>query len=135
MSNKFVSILKKIGEDFKIGLVDVVKYLPLASELASVIFPPAVAPIDAAEVVADLISKAVAAVEQSLTAQGASSNGPTKLATVLTIVSGAVEALLAEPTIAAELKKAGITVDAAYITELINGVVAFLNLQGVTSTE
>lgn len=135
MANEFVTILQKIGSIFEKGLSEAVKYLPLASTLAGFLFPPAVAPLAAATTVADLLQNAVAEVEQKLAAQGnQTGTGAQKLATVLTIVTSSVTGLLADPTVAAELKKAGITVNTAYITNLVNAVVSFLNVQGVVTT-
>lgn len=135
MANEFVTILQKIGSIFEKGLSEAVKYLPLASTLAGFLFPPAVAPLAAATTVADLLQNAVAEVEQKLAAQGnQNGTGAQKLATVLTIVTSSVTGLLADPTVAAELKKAGITVNTAYITNLVNAVVSFLNVQGVVTT-
>jgi uncharacterized membrane protein len=132
MSNKFVTFLDKVEADVKVGLADVVKYLPAASAIAGFIFPPAVAPLAAATTVAGLLQTAIADAQQKLA--GVTGSGATKLANVLTVVTSSVTALLAEPTIAAELAKAGITVNTAYITNLVNAVVAYLNVQGVVAT-
>lgn len=139
MANEFISILEKIGTDAeKVGeylLADAVKYLPFAATLAGFIFPPAVAPLDAANAVADLLQNSVASAEILLAKASLTGNvGPQKLATVLQIVTGAVTSLLNTPTITADLKEAGITVNTAYITSLVNAVVAFLNVQGVVTT-
>lgn len=139
MANEFVSILETIGKDAeKVGeylLADAVKYLPFAATLAGFIFPPAVAPLDAANAVADLLQNSVASAEILLAKASLTGDvGPQKLATVLQIVTGAVTTLLATPTITADLKAVGITVNTTYITGLVNAVVAFLNLQGVVTT-
>jgi hypothetical protein len=131
LANKFVSFLEQVGHDLEIALVDVVKYLPAASILAGFIFPPAVAPLAAANVAADLLQKAVVEVEQKLAAKPGS--GPQKLATVLTIVSSSVEQILSDPAVASELSKHGITIDQSYISRLISAVVSFLNVQGVVT--
>lgn len=135
MSNKFVTILEKIGSVFEKGLEEAVKFLPLATTLAGFLFPPAVAVLGPATTVADLLQKAVAEAEQKLAAQNnQTGSGATKLATVLTIVTSSVTGLLGDATVSAELKKAGITVDTTYITNLVNAVVSFLNVQGVVAT-
>ena len=134
MANEFVTILEKIGKDFELGLAEAVKYLPAASVLASCIFPAAVAPLATASTVANLLQTAVAEAEQKLAAAGVQTGtGPQKLATVLTIVTSAVTELLAQPAIAEPLQKSGITVNSAYITNLVNAVVSFLNVQGVVT--
>ena len=122
MANEFISILDKIGEEaIKVGeivLADAVKYLPLAATLASYLFPPAVAPLQEANAVADLLQNAVADAEQKLAAAGLKGDvGPQKLANVLSIVTGAVTTMLSNATVAAALLKAGITVNTTYITK------------------
>ena len=139
MANAAVSILKKIGHDaVTIGnylLTDAVKYLPVAETLASLIFPPAVAPLAEANAAADLLQKSVAAAEIQLASAGLKGDvGQQKLAMVLTIVTGAVTTLLGRATITADLAKAGITVNTAYVTSLVNAVVSLLNVKGVVST-
>lgn len=135
MANGFVTVLEKIGSIFGKGLEEAVKFLPLASTLAGFLFPPAVAPLTAATTVADLLQNAVAEAEQKLAAQGnQTGSGPQKLATVMTIVTSSVTGLLSDPTVSSELKKAGIAVNTAYITNLVNAVVSFLNVQGVVNT-
>lgn len=139
MANEVISILEKIAHDAvsisEYLLTDAVKYLPLAETLASFIFPPAVAPLAEANAAADLLQKAVAAAEIQLASAGVKGDvGPQKLATVLTIVTGAVTTLLSTSAITAGLARAGITVSTTYITSLVNAVVSFLNVQGVVST-
>jgi hypothetical protein len=139
MANEFISILDKIGQDAKkvgnVVLADAVKYLPFATTLAGFLFPAAVAPLEGATAVADLLQNSVAEAEQKLAAASLTGDvGPQKLATVLQIVTGAVTGLLSTGTIATDLKAAGITVNTAYITNLVNAVVSFLNVQGVVVT-
>lgn len=130
MPNKFVSFLEAVGRDFMKGLAFVVKYLVPDESLAALLFPPAVAPITEAQVTASLIQQTVLMVEQNYAAAGVQSGtGEQKLAAALSLVGPAVTKLLAEPTISAELTKAGITVDATYVQNLINAVVGFLNVQ------
>lgn len=138
MANEFISILDKIALDAeKVGevlLTDAVKYLPFATTLAGFIFPAAVVPLQGATAVADLLQTAVAEAEQKLAAAGLKGDvGPQKLATVLSIVTSAVTSLLGESTISAALAKVGIVVNTTYITNLVNAVVSFLNVQGVVS--
>lgn len=121
MANEFVSIMDKIGADIKIVWDDVVKYLPTAVSLAALIFP-ASAVADAGAVTAlDLIQQAVATVEQKFAAQGSpTGTGAQKLAQVLAIVTPSVTSLLAQFKI---------TANQAYITQIVNAVVAILNVQ------
>ena len=131
MINKFISILEAIGKDFEKGLVFAVKYLPPVARLAGLIFPAAIAPMTEAISVADLLQNAVASVEQKYAAAGVQNGtGAQKSAEVLTLASSAVTSLLSAPDVEKGLAAAGITVDATYISNLVNGVVAILNLQG-----
>jgi len=135
MSNKFISVLEAIGKDFEEGLTVAVKYLPFATTLAALIFPPAVAPLEAATSAAGLLQNAVALVEQKYAASGVQSGtGTQKAAEVLTLTNQAVTTLLATPSVQTELTAAGITVDDAYISNLVNAVVGILNVQGVAVT-
>ena len=135
MSNKFISILEAIGKDFMEGLTVAVKYLLPVEKLAGLIFPAEVAPLQEAVSVADLLQNAVASVEQKYAAAGIQSGtGAQKADEVLTLASSAVTSLLATPSVQSGLASAGITVDSTYISNLVDGVVGILNLQGVTSS-
>lgn len=116
----FISILSAIGKAFEKGLVWAVKYAVPVEKLVALLFPAA-AP--AAVGVADatqLIQTAVLAVEQKYAASGAQTgSGSQKLAEVLTLTEGAVTSLL---------KQEGITADTSYVTNLVNAVVAILNV-------
>ena len=126
MTNKFVSIMEAIGRDVLKVFEEVVKYMPTAANLATLIFPGAAAPIQATVVSLDLIQKAVATVEQKFAATGnATGTGTQKLAQVLTIVT---------PTVTQLLASEGITADAAYITRIVNAVVAILNVANAPVT-
>lgn len=130
MANNFVSVLEQIGKDFEIGLTAVIKFLPLGETIAGFVFPEAVIPMELAGVIANLLQMTILEVEQKYSAAGnQNETGEQKLATVLTIVTGAVTALLAQPNVAAALVDTGIVPDAAYVARLVNGVVSFLNLQ------
>ena len=135
MSNKFISIMEKIGSLFKEGITEIIKYLPPIELLSSLLFPAAVAPEQAALSTAELLQNAIATVEQKYAASGVQSGtGAQKAAEVLTITEGAVTTMLADPTVQKGLAEAGITVDSTYINNLISAVVGFLNVQGVTGT-
>lgn len=126
----FLSFLEAIGKDFMKGLAFVVKYLVPVESLAALLFPPAAAALTEAQVTASLLQQAILTVEQNYAAAGVQNGtGVQKSAAVLSLVGPAVTNLLAQPTIAAELNKAGITVDTSYIQNLINAVVGFLNVQ------
>jgi hypothetical protein len=121
MASKFVSVMEKIGEDVKAAWSDVVKYLPAAAKLAELIFPAQTAVIGAAINSVDLIQQAVVTVEQKFAAAGEpAGTGAQKLAQVLSIVS---------PTVTELLTAEKIPVDSAYITDIVNAVVAILNVQ------
>jgi len=117
----FIGFLKSIGKDFEKGLAWAVKYAVPVEKLVGLLFPAA-AP--AALGVADatsLIQTAVLLVEQKYAASGVQSGtGAQKLAEVLLLTEGSVTALLAQ---------AGITADTSYVTNLVNAVVAILNVQ------
>jgi hypothetical protein len=116
----FISILQAIGKAFEKGLVWAVKYAVPVEKLVALLFPAA-AP--AAVGVADattLIQNAVLLVEQKYAASGVQNGtGAQKLAEVLTLTEASVTSLLA---------KEGITADTSYVTNLVNAVVAILNV-------
>jgi hypothetical protein len=126
MASKFVSVMETIGNDVKLAWSDVVKYLPAAAKLAELIFPAQTALIGTAINSVDLIQQAVATVEQKFAAAGnPTGTGAQKLAQVLSIVS---------PTVTELLTSEKIPVDSAYITDIVNAVVAILNVQGSAVT-
>ena len=121
MASKFVSVMELIGHDVKIAWSEVVKYLPVAAKLAELIFPAQTAVIGSAINSVDLIQQAVVTVEQKFAAAGnPTGTGAQKLAQVLSIVS---------PTVTELLTAEKIPVDSAYITDIVNAVVAILNVQ------
>lgn len=121
MTSKFVSLMDQIGHDIKIAWEDVVKYLPAASALAALIFPAQAASIAGVVNSVDLIQQAVATVEQKFAAMGAATGtGAQKLAQVISIVS---------PTVTQLLTAEGLNYNAAQITNIVNAVVAVLNVQ------
>lgn len=120
MTSEFVSIMDKIGHDIKVAWENVVKYLPVATALAALIFPGNAEAAGVLNTVA-LIQQAVVVVEQKFAAAGiASGTGEQKLAQVLSIVTPAVTQLLAAEKI---------DVDQPEITNIVNAVVAVLNAQ------
>lgn len=125
MTSAFVSLMDKIGHDIKVIWADVVKYLPAASELAAVIFPAQAATIAGVVNSVDLIQQAVATVEQKFAAAGnVTGTGAQKLAQVISMVS---------PTVTQLLTSEGLHYDSAQVTNIINAVVAVLNVQEAPS--
>lgn len=115
----FISIMTKIGHDIKVAWQDVVKYLPSAEALASLLFPAA-AGLPAVINSVNLIQQAVATVEQKFVAMGApSGSGTQKAAQVIAIVGPAVTALLASEKI---------EINQDQINNIITAVVAVLNV-------
>ena len=126
MANEFVSVMETIGKDVKSLWADVVKYLPAAAKLAELIFPAQTAVIASAVNSVDLIQQAVVTVEQKFAAAGnPTGTGTQKLAQVLSIVS---------PTVTQLLSSEKVPVDSAYITDIVNAVVAILNVQASAAT-
>jgi hypothetical protein len=120
----FISVMKKIGEDIKVAWEDVLKYLPAAAGLASLLFPGATGAVTGVVNAVGLIQQAVALVEQKFAATGINTQaGTQKLATVLSIVT---------PVVTELLNKEGITVDSTQITNIVNAVVAILNVSQAT---
>jgi hypothetical protein len=126
VEKKFVSVMETVAKDAEKGLGVAVKYLPEAASLAAAIYPPSAA-IDANVITAtDLIQKAVANAEQQYAAAVPSdATNAHKLSTVLSLAETAVTSLLS---------KAGITANTAYVTSIINAVVAILKVQGVATS-
>ena len=117
----FLSVLKAIGLAFEKGLTWAVKYAMPVASLVSLLFPAAAPAAVGVVNAVDLIQKAVLAVEQKYAASGVSSGtGTQKLAEVLTLTEDAVTILL---------KQEGITADTTFITNVVNAVVALLNVQ------
>lgn len=121
MSNAFISLMEKIGKDILTAWGDVVKFLIPAAKLAEVIFPAQSAAIAGVVNSVDLIQQAVATVEQKFAAAGApAGSGPQKLAQVLSMVG---------PTVTQLLTAEGLNYNQQQITNIINAVVAVLNVQ------
>ena len=121
MTNKFVSVMERIGHDIKIAWEDVVKYLPEGAALAALLFPAQAAGIAGVVNSVNLIQPAVATVEQKFAAMGeATGTGAQKLAQVISIVG---------PTVTQLLAAEGLQYDQAQITNIIDAVVAVLNVK------
>lgn len=115
----FEGFLKKAGHIAGVVLTDIVRYLiPVASVVA--LADPAVAPaVEAFTASVKLVQATVISVQQKWAAGGTSANTQ-KLADVLEIVELPIVTMFAQ---------AGLQVDRAYVTNLVNGVVAILNAQ------
>jgi membrane-associated protease RseP (regulator of RpoE activity) len=117
----FIGILETIGKDFAKGLKFAITYAVPVEKLVAILFPasaPAVATLAGATT---LIQNAVLLVEQKFAAANQQTGtGQQKLDEVLTLTQATVTQLLAT---------AGITANTAYVTSLINAVVAILNVQ------
>ncbi len=115
----FEGFLKRAGHIAGVVLTDIVKYaIPVASVVA--IADPAAAPaVEAFAASVKLVQATVISVQQKWSAVGSSGNAQ-KLADVLEIVEQPVVTMFAQ---------AGVQVDSAYVTNLVNGVVAILNAQ------
>jgi hypothetical protein len=125
VTNRFVSIMEKIGQDCLKALSEIEKYLPAAAALAIEIFPQFAAPITGIVNSTDLIQKAIVTVETKMAAAGiANGTGAQKAADVLTIVT---------PTVTQLLTAEGLKVDTAYIQGIVNAVVAVLNVREATT--
>src|SRR3984957_13384683 len=122
----FLSVLEAVGKGFEKGLKWAVTYAVPAEKLVGLLFPTA-APV--ANEVADatsLIQTAVLLVEQKYAASGVQSGtGAQKLAEVVLLTQGAVSSLL---------EKAGVTVSASYLENLVTAVVSILNVQQMPSS-
>ena len=115
----FEGFLKKAGHIAGVMLADIVKYaIPVASVVA--VADPAAAPaVEAFVASVKLVQATVITVQQKWSTSGTNGNAQ-KLADVLEIVEAPVVTLFAQ---------AGVQVDTAYVTNLVNGVVAILNAQ------
>ena len=116
---EFEGFLKRAGRVVGVLLSEIVRYaLPLAS-LAAVADPAAAPAAEAFAASLKLVQATVLAAQQRWATAGSEANAR-KLADVLEIVEQPIVTLFAQ---------AGVRVDTAYVTNLVNGVVALLNAQ------
>ena len=121
VEKKFLTVMEAIGKDGLLALTEIERFLPGAAALATLIFPADAAAIAGVVSSTDLIEKAVAAIEQKFAGAGApTGTGAQKLADVLNLVT---------PTVTQLLTQEGLHVDTAYMTNIVNAVVAILNVQ------
>ena len=127
MSVTFTSVLEAIGKGFAKGLQWAVSYAVPVEKLVATLFPAAGPVAGGLADATALIQNAVLLVEQKYSAAGVQSGtGAQKLAEVIT---------LASPVVTQLLSQAGIGASAAYIQNLVNAVVAILNVQGMPSAK
>ncbi|SFS02940.1 hypothetical protein SAMN05421771_0726 [Granulicella pectinivorans] len=116
----FVGFLEAAGKDFAKGLGYVVKIAVPVEALAKLLFPQFAPAVTAGVDAATLIQNAVLLVEQKWAAAGKQNGtGAQKLAEVMTLAESAVTAILTQ---------FGVHADTAYVTSLVNAVVAVLNV-------
>lgn len=121
MSNKLISIMERIGADIHVVWNDILKYLPEAAGLAALLFPGQAGTAAVVVNAVNLIQQTVVSVEQKFKSSGApSGSGPQKAAQVLAIVGPSVTSLLAQEKI---------DLNTTQINNIINAVVAVLNVQ------
>jgi hypothetical protein len=108
------------------GLSYAVKIAVPVEALAKLLFPQFAPAITAGVDAASLIQNAVLVVEQKFAAAGKQSGtGAQKLAEVLVLAEGAVTAILAQY---------GVHADTGYVANLVNAVVAVLNVQAAPAS-
>ena len=117
----FTGVLQAIGQGFAKGLKWAVEYAVPVEKLTAILFPGIAPEATAVADATTLIQHAVLLVEQKYAASGVQNgSGAQKLAEVT---------LLAGPAVTSLLSAAGITPNAPYIENLVNAVVAILNVQ------
>ena len=115
----FEGFLKTAGHVAGVVLSEIVKFVVPIAQVAAVADPAAAPALAAFTTSLQLVQTAVVSAQQRWSAQGATANTQ-KLADVLVTVEKPVILLFAQ---------VGVSVDTAYVTNLINGVVAILNAQ------
>lgn len=115
----FEGFLKKAGRVAGTALSDIVKYVIPVASVVAIADPGAAAAVEAFVASVKLVQTAVITVQQRWANQGSEADAQ-KLADVLAIVEEPVVLLFAQ---------VGVEVNVAYVTNLVNGVVAMLNAQ------
>ena len=125
----FDGFLKTAGHVAGVVLSEIVKFVVPIAQVAAVADPEAAPALAAFTTSLQLVQTAVISAQQRWAGEGSAANAQ-KLADVLATVEQPVILMFAQ---------VGLSVDTAYVTNLINGVVAILNaqpavgLQGVAS--
>ena len=121
----FTGVLQAVGQGFAKGLKWAVEYAVPVEKLTALLFPSTAPTMVAVADATTLIQNAVLLVEQKYAASGAQSGtGQQKLAEVL---------LLAGPAVTSLLTQAGLAPSTTYVQNLVNAVVAILNVQNISS--
>ena len=115
----FEGFLKTAGHVVGVVLSEIVKFVVPIAQVAAVADPAAAPALAAFTTSLQLVQTAVVSAQQRWAGQGSAANTQ-KLADVLETVERPVILLFAQ---------VGLSVDTAYVTNLVNGVVAILNAQ------
>ncbi len=115
----FEGFLKTAGQVAGVVLSEIVKFVVPMAQVVAVADPAAAPALTAFTTSLQLVQTAVVSAQQRWAAQGSAANAQ-KLADVLETV---------EPPIILLFAQVGVSVDTAYVTNLVNGVVAILNAQ------
>ena len=115
----FSGFLKTAGHVAGVVLSEIVKFVVPMAQVVAVADPAAAPAIAAFTTSLQLVQTAVVSAQQRWAGEGSAANSQ-KLADVLATVEQPVILMFAQ---------AGLSVDTAYVTNLINGVVAILNAQ------
>ncbi len=115
----FEGFLKTAGQVAGVVLSEIVKYVVPMAQVAAVADPAAAPALTAFTTSLQLVQTAVVSAQQRWSAEGSAANTQ-KLSDVLVTVEQPILLLFAQ---------AGLAVDTAYVTNLVNGVVAILNAQ------
>ncbi len=115
----FEGFLATAGHVAGVVLAEIVKYVVPVVQVAAAGDPAAAAALAAFTTSLQLVETAVVSAQQRWAAEGSAANTQ-KLSDVLVTVEQPIVLLFAQ---------AGLAVDTAYVTNLVNGVVAILNAQ------
>lgn len=115
----FEGFLKTAGHVAGVVLSEIVKFVVPMAQVAAVADPAAAPALTAFTTSLQLVQTAVVSAQQRWAASGSAANTQ-KLADVLETVEQPIILLFAQ---------VGLSVDTAYVTNLVNGVVAILNAQ------
>lgn len=115
----FEGFLQTAGHVAGVVLSEIVKFVVPIAQVAAVVDPAAAPALTAFTTSLQLVQTAVVSEQQRWAAQGSAANTQ-KLADVLETVERPIILLFAQ---------VGLSVDTAYVTNLVNGVVAILNAQ------
>ena len=115
----FEGFLKTAGQVAGVVLSEIVKFVVPMAQVAALADPAAAPALTAFTTSLQLVQTAVVSAQQRWAGQGSAANAQ-KLADVLETVEQPIVLLFAQ---------VGVSVDTAYVTNLVNGVVAILNAQ------